>query len=1281
MNKMRKVLSSILAFLMVLSFVQMPAKVSAAEVSAEAKALAGQLIKYYETHQESAQTDIERVLDEMEAIDPGYAEVWDGIMDYWTVVNTPGFANEDKVPEGLPTDDSLCIVILGYALNSDGTMKPELIGRLQAGLNVANQYPNAYVCVTGGGTASGNKDVTEGGLMGDWLLENGLDEARLIRETRASDTVGNARYTYDILATTYPTVDKVVIVTSDYHIPRGSILYQSKFLTEAYLTDGRKINVIDNSGNETGSNGYENLSLQVSGVASITGVSKASSVDPLSVLESFEARLVSPLSRSTELKVEVEATYNNGYKRDVTPYATISEIDPELGTNQVINVSYEENGIALATSFNLSQGSAVATNYRANLAPVVEEASKVVVASLTVETREIFEDAYVTAIAMLENKYASEEQVKEALDALSTILNNLKTRENVALNKTVTASHNQAVAALITNGSINDYYESKEGSNIPAQNVSLVIDLYNTYALDTVNVVPYFQGEPRYYHYDVAVSTDNETWDVIAQYRGTEFNTKAGQAFVLDTAKTARYIKIQGVYTYVEGRNDIDNLHITEIFAYGEMVEANPVPYEAPKMMSIKSENVSLGRPVTVDSNNGKDPSVLTDGKAENVYTGSTNGVANAWAIVELEEVTPISSVNVITYCKNTSIQYHYEVLVSEDQDTWVSVGKHLGANPGYAGTTIRFNEINAKYVKVKGIATTNSNGEFHLVEISVFTNEENIAYGKEVTTSVAGNSRNTHVTNEVVSNSDYWDCQSLPTGSGAEAWGTLPEAQRPFVIIDLDGLYAVDYVQVNNYVQSNRYYQYEIYTSRNGKEWTLFGEKKNTTDSQSPYEIINTPTNARFVKLVATYHNRNSGFHVVEIRVGGVKQEETLADYAAVEAAIATVPTSLEGYSISSVTAVKTAINNVDYNVVDDFQATVDAYAVAINEAVAALEAAPADYSAVNESIAIAKAEKPYIIDYTDVQTALNAVVFGKDATEQAVVNEYAVAINRAIANAEYTPKPIQNLVAEAVDYKTIKLTWDAEAVSTTYVVERQNTKTGLWITVATTTEPTYTVAGVKTGKEYTYRVKGLRVFEEVTYEGEYSAEAKGTATLVGAPELSVTQSGDAIFNLTWTQVAGATRYIVYRQANGGEWKKILTLGGDVTTYTSANLKPGNYAYQVKAARYDGVERIMTEGSNTVEVEATVSAPTLDKVSYSPTSVTLKWNAVEGMKYYEVYATTNGVTRRVKVTTATTYKASNLKAQLYTFKVRGYAKVNDQTIYTSYSNEYSMDFGNVSFE
>ena len=39
-------------------------------------------------------------------------------------------------------------------------------------------------------TASGNPDVTEGGLMGEWLLEHGLSEDRLIIEDQAPGYCG-----------------------------------------------------------------------------------------------------------------------------------------------------------------------------------------------------------------------------------------------------------------------------------------------------------------------------------------------------------------------------------------------------------------------------------------------------------------------------------------------------------------------------------------------------------------------------------------------------------------------------------------------------------------------------------------------------------------------------------------------------------------------------------------------------------------------------------------------------------------------------------------------------------------------------------------------------------------------------------------------------------------------------------------------------------------------------------------------------------------------------------
>lgn len=50
--------------------------------------LIGELIRYYVTYQESAETDIQRVLDQLEERDATEAEVWGQIMDYWSYVNT-----------------------------------------------------------------------------------------------------------------------------------------------------------------------------------------------------------------------------------------------------------------------------------------------------------------------------------------------------------------------------------------------------------------------------------------------------------------------------------------------------------------------------------------------------------------------------------------------------------------------------------------------------------------------------------------------------------------------------------------------------------------------------------------------------------------------------------------------------------------------------------------------------------------------------------------------------------------------------------------------------------------------------------------------------------------------------------------------------------------------------------------------------------------------------------------------------------------------------------------
>lgn len=129
-------------------------------------------------------------------------------------------------------------------------------------------------------------------------------------------------------------------------------------------------------------------------------------------------------------------------------------------------------------------------------------------------------------------------------------------------------------------------------------------------------------------------------------------------------------------------------------------------------------------------------------------------------------------------------------------------------------------------------------------------------------------------------------------------------------------------------------------------------------------------------------------------------------ADYTEVEAAIATVPADLSAYTAESAQAVTDAVNAVVYGKDKTEQDAVDAMAKAIEDAVAALELL-ADYSAVEAAIASVPAD---LSIYTDdsvaaVNAAVEAVVYGLGETQQATVTGYADAINAAVADLDVKP------------------------------------------------------------------------------------------------------------------------------------------------------------------------------------------------------------------------------------------------------------------------------------
>ena len=132
-------------------------------------------------------------------------------------------------------------------------------------------------------------------------------------------------------------------------------------------------------------------------------------------------------------------------------------------------------------------------------------------------------------------------------------------------------------------------------------------------------------------------------------------------------------------------------------------------------------------------------------------------------------------------------------------------------------------------------------------------------------------------------------------------------------------------------------------------------------------------------------------------------------ADYTKVDAAIAKA-NALNKDDYKDFSAVESAINAVvrDKNITE--QSEVDKMAKVIEDAIAALKYKDADYTKVDEAIAKANAlNKNDYKDFTGVEAAVNAVVRGKNLTEQTEVDAMAKAIEDAIAalvykDADYT-------------------------------------------------------------------------------------------------------------------------------------------------------------------------------------------------------------------------------------------------------------------------------------
>lgn len=115
-----------------------------------------------------------------------------------------------------PGSDYDAMLVLGAQVKPDGEPSLQLQWRLE---KAAETYQAKKVPVVVCGGQGGNEPAPEAVVMRDVLISLGVDEDMILMDTTSTSTHSNVRNAMTLLEG-YD-VHKVVVITSDYHLPRA----------------------------------------------------------------------------------------------------------------------------------------------------------------------------------------------------------------------------------------------------------------------------------------------------------------------------------------------------------------------------------------------------------------------------------------------------------------------------------------------------------------------------------------------------------------------------------------------------------------------------------------------------------------------------------------------------------------------------------------------------------------------------------------------------------------------------------------------------------------------------------------------------------------------------------------------------------------------------------------------------------------------------------------------------------------------------------------------------
>lgn len=266
-------------------------------------------------------------------------------------VDTTDLTDLSDVEEGLPSEDH-AFIVLGYNLidnpdnydaeqgNLDAFMEEELKGRCRVAYKASKAYPNSYILLTGGKTADKNNypDITEADVMYYYLTEVlDMDSDRIIIEDGANNTVENGLNSMPKLIE--KGVTSMSIITSDYHVKRGSCIF--KAVAQLYHSKGNGLVAsVGNMGWKSGQN--VDTKESISARLGTMGMSGTLGLNPTNTLTGIKlsGRTTYNVGEDLDLKVAGVYSIEDPADNDLTEKCTFSDFDNTTVGAQEITATY-----------------------------------------------------------------------------------------------------------------------------------------------------------------------------------------------------------------------------------------------------------------------------------------------------------------------------------------------------------------------------------------------------------------------------------------------------------------------------------------------------------------------------------------------------------------------------------------------------------------------------------------------------------------------------------------------------------------------------------------------------------------------------------------------------------------------------------------------------------------------------------------------------------------------------------------------------------------------------